>query len=112
MLPRQEKSLLIGAGSSRKALTYLTNQIGKGGLSATKIAVGKDARAHFAKNRNDEIMRWERARVGKNSTLTRDTRVKAGAWSKKKFPEGCGKSIFKEMEGKQKSFSGERRKKH
>ena len=55
VLPRPAKNLQNGTGFSGKTRTYWPCRKGKSGLSAVKRAVGKYARAAFAKRK------WNRA---------------------------------------------------
>ena len=64
--------------------TQNSTQKGKSGLSATEIAVGKYARAAFAKRKRNravspkhQIMREERVKVGESRTLARKRGIKA-----------------------------------
>ena len=62
----------------------------KGDLSATKGAVGKNAKVAFAKrkgrraiSRDHKIVRRKRVKVSKRCTLARKGRVKAETWGRK-----------------------------
>ena len=52
LLPRPAENLHKGVGFSSNTRSNRACQIGKGGLSATKQAVGKDAKATFAKRKS------------------------------------------------------------
>ena len=78
VLPRPAKSVQKGTGFSGKTGTYWACEKEKSGLSATERAVGKNARATFAKRKRNravcpeyQIMRRERIKVGESRTLAR-----------------------------------------
>ena len=86
-----------------QALAKNLNKLGcrnkKGGLSATKQAIGKESRANLAKRKrnraigsNKQIMSYGRGKVSEGRTLVRKRGVRAEAWSRKsKLPAARGR---------------------
>ena len=77
MLPAPAKSLQNGAGFHGKTRTNSACRNENGGLSATKRAAGKYARAAFAKIKGNkaicpdhQIVRWKRIKVSENRFLS------------------------------------------
>ena len=95
VLPRPAKSVQNGAGFSGKTGTYWACRKGKSGLSATEIAVGKNAGAVLAKRKRNRVVcpehqicpehqmgggresRWARA------APWRERGIRARAWRRK-----------------------------
>ena len=92
----------------------------KRGLSATKRAVGKYARAAVAKRKRnravspeDLIVRGERIKVSESRTLAREREIRARARRGKSGLHGEGRQVLRSCEREtKKSFSRRSRRKH
>ena len=118
MLLRPAKSVQNGAGFSGKTGTHWACRKGKGGLSATERAVGKNAGAALAKRKRAvcpecQIMRGERVKMGKSCTLVRVRGIRARSWSGKGgLHREQGQIPRRKGRASKKSFSRTSRRKH
>ena len=104
-LPRAAERLQNGAGFN-KNLEQTGGRIGKSGLSATKSAVGKNARAYFANmksnravSENEQIVKLEKVSVDESLSLAVKRKVRARTWNRKSQLYTSKKGEFQEENG-------------